>query len=159
MRTIRAMDEASARAILEWRYDAPYDVYNEAFDSIEAGVEFLTDSRNRYYALVNECGEPVAFCCFGLDAQVPGGDYGAEALDVGLGVRPDLTGHGHGREFVNAVLGFAQQEFVFSAFRVTVAAFNERALRVWEKAGFRRQQTFAREPDGMSFVVLTRAAG
>jgi ribosomal-protein-alanine N-acetyltransferase len=153
------MDEASARAIQEWRYEAPYDVYNEAFDSIEAGVAFLTDSCNGYYALVNECGELVAFCCFGLDAQVPGGDYEAEALDVGLGVRPDLTGHGHGLEFVNAVLGFAQQEFVFNAFRVTVAAFNERALRVWEKAGFRRQQTFGREPDGMSFVVLTRVAG
>ncbi len=159
MLTICAMGEANARAIQEWRYEAPYDVYNEAFDSIEAGVEFLTDPRNSYYALVSARGELVAFCCFGLDAQVPGGDYEAEALDVGLGVRPDLTGHGHGLEFINAVLGFAQQEFVFSAFRVTVAAFNERAFRVWEKAGFQRRQTFARKPDGMSFVLLTRPAG
>lgn len=153
------MDEASARAILEWRYEAPYDLYNMEFDSIDVGVEFLTDSHNRYHTILDECGEPVAFCCFGIDAQVPGGNYGADALDVGLGLRPDLTGHGHGGEFVNAVLDFARQEFAFGVFRVTVAAFNERALCVWEKAGFRRQQEFGRESDGMGFVVLARPAG
>lgn len=153
------MDEACARAILEWRYEPPYDVYNMAFDSRAAGVEFLTDRRNGYYALINECGVPVAFCCFGADAQVPGGHYEADALDVGMGVHPDLAGRGHGLEFMDAVLHFARQEFVFGTFRTTVAAFNERALRVCEKSGFRRRQAFVRQPDGMNFIVLTRPVG
>ncbi|MBN1994883.1 MAG: hypothetical protein JW953_19460 [Anaerolineae bacterium] len=44
-------------------------------------------------------------------------------------------------------------------FRVTVAEFNQRALRVWKKAGFQEVQTFQREGDGLSFVGLVRAGG
>jgi hypothetical protein len=36
----------------------------------------------------------IGFCCFGPDAQLRGGDYHEPALDVGLGLRPDLVGKG-----------------------------------------------------------------
>jgi len=45
-----------------------------------------------------------------------------------------------------------------TAFRVTVAEFNKRAQRVWEKAGFRPVQTFQRSGDGIPFVILAREA-
>ncbi|MDQ2672203.1 MAG: GNAT family N-acetyltransferase, partial [Actinomycetota bacterium] len=73
--------------------------------------------------------------CFGEDAQVASGKrfglYEAEpALDVGLGMRPDLTGRGLGEEFVYAGLRFARETYSPPAFRLTVAAFNRRAIRV-----------------------------
>ena len=114
----------------------------------------FVDPVNAYHAIVDNGGQLVAYCCFGPDARVPGGDYDNPALDIGLGVHPDLSGQGLGGAFVDAVLRFAQQEFVPTEFRVTVAEFNERALRVWEKARFRPVQRFERKQDGAPFVIL-----
>jgi RimJ/RimL family protein N-acetyltransferase len=150
------MDEASARAILTWRYEAPYDLYNLDSGDTEASVRFFLDPQNGYQSMVDGEGDLVAYCCFGLDARVPGGDYGAAALDIGLGVRPDLTGQGRGLGYVKAVLDFAQHTFSPGALRVTVAEFNERARKVWQRAGFRPVQRFVRPQDGRPFVILMR---
>ena len=108
--------------------------------------------------ITDEQVELVAYCCFGLDARVPGGDYDAPALDIGLGLRPDLTGQGKGLGYVQAVLGVVQHTVATDTFRVTVAEFNERAQKVWRRAGFRPVQRFVRPQDGRPFVVLLRKA-
>jgi ribosomal-protein-alanine N-acetyltransferase len=153
------MDEASARAILEWRYAAPLDVYNPDPARLEENVAYFVNPDNRLYRMTDDSGELVAYCSVGADAQVPGGDYQVPALDLGLGLRPDLTGQGRGAGAVCAVLAFAAQAFDPPRFRVSVAAFNTRALRVWEKAGFGPVQRFGRSSDGMPFVILIRGAG
>jgi [ribosomal protein S18]-alanine N-acetyltransferase len=144
------MDEDTARAILDWQYDAPYDIYNEVEDALPA----LLDPANAYYRIDNEHGDLVAYCCFGPDARVAGGGYSADALDIGFGLRPDLTGRGHGEGYVSTLVRFARKTFRPDRLRVTVAAFNRRALRVWEKSGFVPVQAFARKPDGLAFVIL-----
>ena len=149
------MDEAAARAIVTWRYEAPYDVYNLGDGDVDKEVRCFVDPANAYHAIVDKEGRLVAYCCFGPDAQVPGGDYDQPALDVGLGIHPELTGQGLGGTFVGAVLRFAQQQLAPTEFRVTVAEFNKRAQRVWTKARFRPVQRFERAPDGMPFVILT----
>ncbi|WP_244329384.1 GNAT family N-acetyltransferase [Tolypothrix sp. PCC 7910] len=103
-----------------------------------------------------ENGELVAFCCFGKEAQVPGGDYRHEALDIGLGVRPDLTGLGRGHMYIADVLNFARSKFNATHFRITIAAFNERAHRAWKKAGFQQEQTFKAQDNKEPFIVLMR---
>lgn len=152
--TFQPMNEASVHAISEWRYDAPYDIYNIAPDHIEEEMQLFLDPQNAYHTITDEHGNLVAYCCFGPDGQVPGGDYSSAALDIGLGVRPDLTGQGYGLTYVNAVLDFARRTFSPTAFRVTIAEFNKRARRVWEKAGFQPVQTFQRSGDGVPFVIL-----
>jgi len=148
------MDEASARVIFTWRYNAPYDIYNADAGEADAFVQALLDPRNGYYIITDAHGALVGYCCFGPDGQVGGGDYTAGALDVGLGMRPHLTGQGRGLAFFSAILDFGRRTFAPQAFRVTVAAFNRRALRVYEKAGFRATQAFGRDGDGLPFVVL-----
>jgi ribosomal-protein-alanine N-acetyltransferase len=154
--TFRPMTEADVWQILTWHYEPPYDIYNLGSADVDSEVKLLLDPQNQYHAITDGHGNVVAYCCFGLDAQVPGGDYREAALDIGLGVRPDLTGQGHGHKYVDAVIGFAQETFRPAALRVSVASFNCRAQCVWETAGFRPRSTFAREPDGMLFVLLTR---
>lgn len=85
-----------------------------------------------------------------------GGDYSTPALDICLGVRPDLTGHGHGAEYVNAVIDFAYSTYAPDRLRVTIAAFNRRALRVWENAGFQVIQKFRGGWENMDFVILIK---
>jgi ribosomal-protein-alanine N-acetyltransferase len=153
------MTEDDARAVLLWRYPPPFDLYNAAPSELETAIGVMTDPQFAYHSICNERGDVEAFCCFGEDARVPGGDYASEALDLGLGVRPDLTGRGHGHVYVRAALGIAADILGWTVLRVTVAAFNTRALRVWEKAGFFRTATFQRAADDLAFIVLTRAAG
>ena len=150
----RPMDETSARAIVSWRYEEPYSLYNISPDATERSVQAFLDPRNAYYRISHKNEDLAAYCCFGPDAQVPGGDYRAKALDIGMGVHPDLTGQGLGLSYAQAVLDFAHPLFAPPAFRVTVAEFNKRALRVWEKANFQPVQAFLRDTDGMAFVVL-----
>jgi [ribosomal protein S18]-alanine N-acetyltransferase len=156
--TFMPMDETRAREIATWSYDGPYSLYNMGGDDVEADVAYFTDPANAYYAVTDEQGTLAAYRCFGEDAQVHGGDYQEDALDTGGGLRPDLTGRGLGLQVIEAGLEFGQQRFAPRAFRVTVAAFNERALRVCERAGFQRVQQFRRLDDGREFVVLLRPA-
>ena len=151
---ISTLDESAAREIVRWRYKPPYDIYN--LEESEETRKYLLDRQNKFHALRDRNGELVGFCSFGVDAQVPGGDYGEDALDIGMGIRPDLTGKGSGSKFAAAVLEFAQQKFNPAAFRVTIAAFNLRAQRVWENNGFQYTQTFIHEARSQEFVVLMR---
>ena len=156
----RPMSEEDARAILQWRYEAPYSIYNPDPENLEADLKGFLDPRYAYHSIVTAQGELAGYCCFGLDAQVPGGDYTDDALDVGAGLRPDLTGQGLGAGFLTAILDFGGEKFAPAAFRATVAAFNRRALRAWEKLGFQPVETFASRvhPNGLRFVVLMREA-
>ena len=154
--TFKPMDEPSAREILTWRYEPPYDIYNANPDKAEPFVQTLLDPAYAYHAIIDERGELVGYCCFGTDARVSGGDYGTDALDIGLGMRPDLTGQGRGLAFFEAILDFTRRTFAPRALRVTAAAFNQRAIRVYEKTGFERKQAFQRSGDGMAFVILVK---
>ena len=152
----KPINVAYATQIVHWRYDVPYNVYNSVSDTseIEKAIQSFLDPQNDYYCLIDAHGELAAFCCFGKDAQVPGGDYTNTALDIGLGVRPDLTGQGQGQRYIADVLNFAHSTFHSTIFRITVAAFNERALRAWKKAGFQQVQTFQARADRRLFVIL-----
>lgn len=66
--------------------------------------------------------------------------YGEDrTIDIGLGLRPDLTGKGLGLAFVEAGLAFARKRF---APRLFVLSFNKRAIRIYERAGFTRVREF-----------------
>lgn len=153
----RLLDENSARTILNWQYEPPYDLYNLASPNPEDILRYLLDPQNAFYSLYRQEGDLEAYCSFGPDGQVPGGDYSTPALDIGLGVRPDLTGRGRGSDYVNAVIDFAYRTYTPDRLRVTIAAFNARARRVWEKTGFQVIQTFQSEWTHIDFVIMMKA--
>lgn len=158
--TFRPLDAADARIILSWRYEGPYAVYNPPLTNVDAAVAVLIDPANAYFAARDADETVIGFCCFGTDAQVPGGDYSDPTpLDVGLGLRPDLTGRGRGAAFLLAVLDFGRARFAPACFRLTVAAFNERARKIYERAGFHTRERFRRggTAEGAKFLVLVEA--
>jgi [ribosomal protein S18]-alanine N-acetyltransferase len=145
------MSAAYGAEIVTWRYPAPYDCY----DMTGASAAFIASAESGFYALT-DVDELIGFRSFGGDGRVPGGDYDDSALDTGGGLRPDLTGKGLGREAISTGLEFGRREFAPAAFRVTVASFNERALRVVRALGFRQVASFAATTDGRRFEILVR---
>jgi ribosomal-protein-alanine N-acetyltransferase len=156
MISIRPLDRKSALAVIRWRYEPPYDLYNHNPEEEETDLRYLTDRENGLFSIHNEHGALIGFCSFGADARVPGGDYAADALDIGLGIRPDLTGRGKGVGIIRTVLRFAVERFRPARFRVTIAGFNERARKAWKKAGFAEIKEFVRKGDGRKFVMLVK---
>jgi hypothetical protein len=105
----RPLEHRHALSILGWCYPAPYEVYNFKPENRQADLDYLVNPQNAFFALLNGEGDLEGFCSFGSDGQVPGGSYREPALDIGMGMRPDLTGQGNGRYEVQAVFSDATQ--------------------------------------------------
>jgi ribosomal-protein-alanine N-acetyltransferase len=152
---VRAATEEDIRLFSEWRYEPPYDVYNITETPDEA-VEYFLAPDVHCHALV-EAGDLVGFVTFGSDGHVPGGDYTQDALDIGLGIDPALTGNGSGNRYINAAVTSARSTFDKQRMRVTIAASNVRAQKAWTSVGFHRTGDFLSPHTVMGtkkFVVL-----
>jgi ribosomal-protein-alanine N-acetyltransferase len=145
------MDQRDAEAISRWRYDEPYSFYDWTAD--EDDLALLLDPRardGRFFSAYGD-GELVGF----FELRVESGD-----VVVGLGLRPDLTGRGLGRGFLESGLAFARELFGERRFRLSVATFNERAIRVYERCGFVRGRVYLHHTNGgiHEFLEMTREA-
>ncbi len=148
-------DEASARQFLLWKYEAPYEIYNYSPERFEEDLAYHLDSVNNMYTMYRG-DELVGYCSYGHDAQVSGGDYSEEALDIGMMIKPELTGQGQGSNYANAVIQYGVSKYTPMKLRVTILATNLRAIRVWEKNDFHKTQSFARKSDHLGFVILMK---
>lgn len=140
--------------ICTWRYPAPYDCY----DMTDADPDDLLQPELSFFALVRN-GALIGFRSFGSDGRVPGWAYDEAALDTGGGLRPELTGRGLGKQAVATGLAFGRARWAPAAFRITVAAFNVRALRTASALGFKPFSSFSAATDGRTFDVLVRSEG
>jgi ribosomal-protein-alanine N-acetyltransferase len=160
--TFRAITPDDVTAIVAWHYPAPYDFYD--WDPDDDPSELL-DPLVGCVVADDDTGRLAGFVCFGAGGQTPGGRrsglYVEPFLDVGLGLRPDLTGRGLGIEFVTAALAVGRERFRPAGFRLSVAAFNERAIRVYERAGFVRGERFFSPVGGVetAFLLMRRLNG
>ena len=117
---IRPATDDTFRAMESWRYEPPYDFYDGDVDPVL--------NPERFYAALDEDGALVGNFYF---------EEKGDALEVGLGLRPDLVGRGLGLEFVRAGIAFGRKRFRPARVTLNVASFNERAITVYERAGFR----------------------
>jgi len=148
----RQMDAAEACEISGWRYEPPYDFYDPAADPDDL-AELLDQERRRgvYFSALDDENRLVGFFQFEREE---------ETVDVGLGLRPDLTGKGLGAEFVLSGLAFARERFSPARFTLSVATFNDRAISVYGRAGFRRGEVYLHETNGgeHEFLSMEREA-
>ncbi|MCP4417295.1 MAG: GNAT family N-acetyltransferase [Chloroflexi bacterium] len=149
--------------ILTWRYEPPYDLYDmgkgtaDPLELTEA-IDYFSQPHYHFRAMLRQpAAELVAFCSFGLDGQVGGGDYSAEAVDIGLGVHPNLTGRGLGGMFVGVAIDYAQKTFDSPQLRITIAEFNRRAQKVWQRHDFVPVQQFRSNVGERPFIIYTLA--
>lgn len=156
---IRPIEKEDALIISKWQYPEPYSIYS--FDGSERCINELLDGS--YYSVFNDSGELIGYFCFGVSAQVPvGNNFGAysqpDFVDIGLGMNPAFCGQGKGLEFFYKGLDFARERFSNNKFRLTVATFNKRAIRVYENAGFKKEILFERMNDNRRLEFMTMIA-
>lgn len=148
---IRKAGFQEAVEISNWKYLVPYDVYSH--NGGKKMVHELMDSE--YYVVLCNSGGIIGFYCFQEPARVPcraSRQYYVDEshIDVGLGLRPDLCGAGHGYLFLNAALDFAKGKYRQSGFRLTVISLNLRAITVYARSGFVEIGKFSLAKDGFS---------
>lgn len=152
--TSRPLGVIEAREVLQWRYDPPYDLYDNE-KSEETIHEFTSGS---YIALYNDQERLFGFFCTGAPAQVPAGHkqgvYEEALLDVGLGMNPDDVGGGNGYEFCEVILSEITYTYGDVPIRLSVATFNSRAIRVYEKLGFKKMDSFRTE--ATEFITMVK---
>ena len=146
------MDDVDANEVARWRYESPYDFYNS--DADPADLAELLDPERRedsYFSVRDDGDRLVGFFQFECEG---------ETVDFGLGLSPGLTGRGFGVEFVRAGLAFARERFSPVRFTLSVATFNVRAIRIYERAGFRRGEVYVHETNGgeHEFLRMEREA-
>lgn len=141
---VRALNATDAEAMAAWRYPGRYSTYDVG--------EVMTPERGVW--AVEEAGELVGYCCFGVEARVPGVEEEQGTLDVGYGMRPDLMGQGSGRTFVAAILDFAVNEFGSQRLRLLILQWNERSRKLADSLGF-EETGIVQSVEG-GFWVMTR---
>ena len=145
----RQMEDAEATLISGWHYEPPYDFYDATSDPDD--LQELLDPKRRkdaYFSVFDEGGILVGFFQFEREGT---------RVDVGLGMRPDLTGQGLGIGYLLAGLKFARRRFSPDSFTLSVATFNERAILVYERAGFRRNTVYKHNTNGGEYLFLSMA--
>jgi RimJ/RimL family protein N-acetyltransferase len=148
-------DEISARKFLTWKYERPYEVYNYASENFDKDLAHTLDPKNNIHSMYRD-DELIGYCIFGLDAQVPGGDYSEEAIDIGMMIKPELTGQGNGSKYAGAVIQNGVSKYRPKKLRVTILESNLRAIKVWEKNGFQRILSFKSEKGQLDFSIFAK---
>jgi len=74
-----------------------------------------------------------------------------------VGMNPKLWGEGRGYNFFNKAVDAAYDIYEKEKYRLTVAEFNQRAIKVYMKYGFRKESEFIKKKGDKrtKFLIMT----
>jgi [ribosomal protein S18]-alanine N-acetyltransferase len=155
----KTMQKKAITDIIHWKYNEPYSFYNVCKDNSECMLTMVEFMSGYYYSVHDEEDQLVGYACFSEPATISEANQydmysDKDTIDIGFALKPQLTGRGLGIHFVKAVIDFFKNRYSFHSFRLTVASFNKRAIRVYERLGFKDIGRFIREKDGVEYIVM-----
>lgn len=141
--------EQAEEIAFNWHYEAEYSFYDMDADKDDL-VEFLDpQKRGDSNFVVTQDNDIIGFFSFNKVA--------IHTIDIGLGMRPNLIGNGNGLEFIRAGLEFAISKYAPRKITLSVATFNQRAIKVYRKIGFEEVDTFMQDTNGDRFEFVEMA--
>ena len=155
--TLKTLTDKDAREVISWRYNGDYSIYNLVADDIDEEVQYMRDPENHFFAIYED-DNLIGHAVFHGEGRVPGGDYSADALDVGAGMRPDTTGQGKGADVIAKILEFGRERYKPKAFRASIASWNLRAQKATTKNGFVEVSRFKKKDSDREFIIFMRDA-
>lgn len=129
----------------QWHYEGIYAFYNMEADE-EDLAEFINPlTRGAVFAAISN-QELIGF--ISVDIHTVG------QIEIGLGLRPDLTGQGYGVVFLSQALNYMKSKFSPSIISLAVATFNKRAISLYKKIGFIEETTFMQHTNGGDYEFV-----
>lgn len=144
---LRPLTAEQGEEMAQWRYPGPWAIYD---------VTGPLDPAEGFWAVLDEGGQVAGFACFGTEARVPGLAERPGVLDVGVGMRPELTGQGNGRAFAEAVLAHGHSVSGIDRLRAVVQEWNARSRRLLRGLGF--VETGTHDVGDVQYMVYERDA-
>ncbi|GAA0492451.1 GNAT family protein [Salinibacillus aidingensis] len=138
--------EQAEQIAYNWHYEGIYSFYDIEADK-EDMEEFL-DSEQRGQSMFAVTGNNELTGFFSIN------QVNNDTIDIGLGLRPDITGKGYGLTFLKEGLSFAEKNYNPGMITLSVATFNQRAIKVYKRAGFTEAGTFIQNTNGGQYEFL-----
>lgn len=129
---IQQLSQENAEVIAnEWHYNGEYSFYDMENDQ-EDYDEIITPElrKDHYFEVLADNGQLTAFFCLDLIEDKN------DQVEVGLGMAPELTGHGLGIELMQMIEDYVKQVGKYQKIVLSVAEFNKRAQKVYQRAGY-----------------------
>ncbi|QNR07890.1 GNAT family N-acetyltransferase [Macrococcoides canis] len=148
---IQKLSQCHAEEIAnEWKYEGIYKFYDATEDEEDYQELISQELRGeRYFEVLSE-GQLIGF--FVVNDSIP------KVVDYGLGMKPELTGHGNGKIFIKKTIQYILENYDVEKITLSVALFNNRAIKCYEKCGFIKEKEFTMETNGSlyRFVKMYR---
>ena len=71
-------------------------------------------------------------------------------------MNPEFVGQGRGKAFCSIIIRHIEENNKKTAIRLTVAKFNQRAIRLYENLGFKKEKEF--QTYTAEFMIMVRRA-
>ena len=126
----KIMNETEAIEICSWKYPNEYAVYNMGkWNDIvnQKWAISIEEKRIEQFRSVYEKNELIGYFRFRTINNI---------INIGLGMKPEYCGQGKGKEFLNFILN--QPELKNKKIELEVRNFNQRAIKSYEKVGFKK---------------------
>lgn len=146
MYQISTMTQTQAERIANtWTYEGIYAFYNMDQDEDDM-AEFLDpEAREGKVFVVTQMEEVIGFCSIESEN---------DEAEIGVGMRPDLTGKGFGQDFMSFLLDYIIKAYRPEKISLAVAAFNKRAITLYERIGFRHTESFNQHTNGSVYPFV-----
>lgn len=146
---IQQLSQNHAEVIAEeWKYPGVYAFYDMTSDP-EDYEELLTPSlrKNNYFQVMKDNH---LFGFFVIEKASDSDDI----VDMGLGIKPELTGNGLGQSFLLEILDYIRKNYSAKTVRLGVVSFNDRAKKVYEKVGFKQTMIYDQPTNGRVYPFI-----
>lgn len=138
------MEKDEALEITKWHYESTYSFYDleNDQDDLQEFLNLENTPNKSFFSALNENMELAGF--FELTHR-------EDCIEVGLGMRPDLTGMGMGLSFVQSGMKFLRTNYPIRKIKLLVLSSNKRAQIVYERAGFMARDSILMESNNGKF--------
>lgn len=137
--TLGAFTEAHAIEVSTWQYPGIYSVYN-----LVPWAEIVEN----HWSLSDEDLRKEQFHTIYLNGEMIGFGRIQKAenrIDLGIGLKPECCGQGLGLPTMRVLVAKAEAMFPGEIISLEVRQFNERAIKCYEKAGFKVVKKYMKE--------------
>lgn len=136
---VSVLTEDYAKEICKWKYSGEYAVYNFSdWDIVVANRWGLSikEKREKEFLAFLSANELIAYGRIHVDN---------DKAFIGIGLKPKLCGYGYGKYIMGLLVEESKSRFPNLRIALIVRNFNKRALKCYEKVGFKVKDEYVKD--------------